>query len=80
MIQKGDILKNYKSFKMKEIFLEMFFTYMEGNIDLSFSFSNSLNRTSTHIHPHAPTFAPFLSTITQVPSLLQSFSQLSFSI
>lgn len=51
MNQERDISKNDKSFNIKEIFLEMFFTYVEGNIDLPFVFSNSLNkRLPSYIH------------------------------
>lgn len=74
MSQDRDIPKSDKSFEIKDIFLEVFFTYVEGNIDSPFSFSNLLNKRLT---PHIP--RPSL-TITHVLSLLKFFSQLSFSV
>lgn len=44
MSQDRDIPKSDKSFEIKDIFLEVFFTYVEGNIDSPFSFSNLLNK------------------------------------
>lgn len=44
MSQERDIPKSDKSFEIKEIFLEVVFTYVEGNVDSPFSFSNLLNK------------------------------------
>lgn len=72
MSQERDIPKSDKSFEIKEIFLEVVFTYVEGNVDSPFSFSNLLNKS---LPPHIP--RPSL-TITHVLSFRKASLSFSF--